>query len=479
LASTASFRDPGGVLLSLDGRIFRLVNSLGIADLTAFLESKTARKWLESKRLVRSTVLDVNEFARFAAEKNLGSLLPDTGPQMVLEHERIPFPSYPHEWPAEMLHCAGVLTVELSMDLLREGFCLKDATPLNVLYRGSEPVFIDLLSMERRDPHDPTWLPYAQFVRTFLLPLLAYRNLGIAPHEIFLKRRDGLEPEEVYNWLGPLQRLSPQSLGLVTIPKWLGSKAPSDHSLYSRRVKNPEQARFIMTSMFRRLGKTLRKLERQQSGRSVWSTYMESLPSYTSDQFKAKESFVSAAYREFSPRTVLDIGCNTGHFSMIAARQGASVVSIDYDPVVIGSLWSAARREEIDLLPLVVNLAWPSPGIGWRNAEIPSFLDRCRGRFDFVLMLAVLHHLAVSERVPLTEILGLASELTTRLLLIEYVGKEDPMFKKLLRGRDHLYGDWTQERFETKCLERFEIVRSAPVASLHRRLYLLKKRVDT
>jgi hypothetical protein len=29
---------------------------------------------------------------------------------------------------------------------LREGFGLKDATPYNVLFRGAQPVFVDLLS---------------------------------------------------------------------------------------------------------------------------------------------------------------------------------------------------------------------------------------------------------------------------------------------------------------------------------------------
>src|SRR5205085_7617271 len=128
------------------------------------------------------------------------------GSQLVLEHERIEFASYPYEWTAEMLHAAAALTLELAQALMDDGLGLKDATPYNILFRGPEPVFIDVLSFERREEGDATWLPYAQFVRTFVLPLLANRKLGLGLDQILTTRRDGLEPEEVYRWAGPLQR---------------------------------------------------------------------------------------------------------------------------------------------------------------------------------------------------------------------------------------------------------------------------------
>src|SRR5690349_129632 len=98
-------------------------------------------------------------------------LLNESNPGMILEHERIPFPSYPYEWAAPMLHAAGRLTLDLAASLAKEGMGLKDATPYNILFRGPQPVFVDLLSIERRDPRDAIWLPYAQFVRMFLSPL--------------------------------------------------------------------------------------------------------------------------------------------------------------------------------------------------------------------------------------------------------------------------------------------------------------------
>jgi SAM-dependent methyltransferase len=172
---------------------------------------------------------------------------------------------------------------------------------------------------------------------------------------------------------------------------------------------------------------------------------------------------------------VLDVGCNTGHFSRMAATHGASVVAIDQDPAVVDAVWTRALVDDLDILPLVVNLARPTPAIGWRNQECPSFLDRTKGSFDLVLMLAVLHHLIVSEQVPLPAILELAAELTSEFLIIEFVAPEDPMFRSLVRGREELYRELTKESFERITNQWFSIIRSHQLSD-SRCIYLLCKR---
>ena len=432
---------------------------------------------MAAERLVRTEVLDDASTRNLLAQPEFRMFFDRAQGTLVLEHERIWFPSYPYEWPAEMLHAAGCLTVELARALLAEGLGLKDGTPYNVLFRGPNAVFIDVLSCEPRRDGDSTWLPYAQFVRTFLLPLVAGKYLGLSPGAVLSSRRDGLEPGEVYRWLKAHQRLRPLILSLVSIPAWLARKHdPDDTALYKKRhAGSPEKARFVLGSLYSSLERALARLAPAPDRRSAWSGYLDSNNNYSAEHFAAKESFVTKALAEIAPRRVLDVGANTGHFSALAARSGASVVAIDSDAVVVGAIWRKARVEKLEILPLVVDLTRPTPGIGWRNQECPSFLDRARGSFDCVLMLAVVHHMLVTERVPLAEILALAAELTTRFAIIEFIGPDDSMFRRLVRGREELHASLGVRSFEDACRPHFEILRSEHVGGTQRWLYLLRR----
>jgi hypothetical protein len=188
-----------------------------MADLDALSASAAAAKWVSSGALIRTTVSSDADRRALRVDPRVSELYRNIRGEAIFEHDRIPFPSFPYEWAPEMLHAAAMLTLDLALDLLPEALGLKDATPYNVLFRGPHPVFVDILSLERRDPADPTWLPYAQFVRTFLLPLAANRHFGLALDQLLFTRRDGLEPEGVYRWLGPLQRVRPPFLSLVSL----------------------------------------------------------------------------------------------------------------------------------------------------------------------------------------------------------------------------------------------------------------------
>src|SRR5258706_9115841 len=470
-AMLRSFRDPAGVLIRYGDRILRAVNATGIADLEAFFDTRIAREAMGSGKLVRSVRIAASDVPGF-----------DAGSDYILEHERIPFPSYPYEWPPEMLHAAGTLTLELAEQALEEGFRLKDATPYNILFRGSEPMFVDVLSFERRDPLDAAWMAYAQFVRTFLLPLMASRYFGLPVDRILASQRDGLEPEMVYRWAGFWRRLTPPFLSLVSLPKWLGARKSGDESLYKLKPSaSPEQAQFILQGLLRSCRRQLAKLDPVAAGgESTWSGYLEHKSLYTPAQLAQKESFVAEALELARPRAVLDVGANEGHFSLLAARHGRSVVAIDSDPMVAGAIWRKASRAKLDVLPLVVDLTRPTPAVGWRNQECASFLDRAReSRFDMVMMLAVVHHMLVTERVPLKDILALAAELSGQYVLIEFVAPEDPMFQRIVRGRGELYSHLTNASFEAAAAPYFEVLRSVGIDGLHRWIYLFRRRHTT
>ncbi len=465
-----SFRDPGGTLYRFPDRILRSVRSSCLQDLEDFLETRTAQDAEASGRLVRSVAISVSDISV--------SELPGIDADSLWEHERISFPSYPYEWPPEMLHAAASLTLDLAEAALEEGFGIKDGTPYNVLFRGPRPVFVDVLSFERRDPLDQTWLAYAQFVRTFLLPLLASRYFGLPLDRILTGARDGLEPETVYRWATWRRRVTPPFLGLVTLPKWLGGgdadAAPSSYR--GKPAASPEQARFVLGALYRSLRRQLRAAAPPASTDSTWSGYLDHKSLYSPAQLAQKERFVEEALDLIRPARVLDVGANEGRFSLLAAQHGAEVVAVDSDPVVVGSIWRRASAEDQNVLPLVVDLTRPTPAVGWRNQECSSFLDRARGHFDLVLMLAVVHHMLVTERIPLEDLLGLADELSKDYVLIEYVAPADPMFQRIVRGRDELYADFSPDWFETAALRRFELIRSTRIDGLHRWLYLFRRR---
>lgn len=479
MRSSLSFRDPDGSVLCTGERVVRTVAPQRVTEFTAFVSSETARALVAAEALIGT-----REFAaadtgiQIDGERNELFLQSFVSSGRLFEHDRVPFPSYPYEWAPEMLYEAGRLTLDLAEAALSEGYGLKDATPFNVLFKGPNPVFIDLLSFVRREPGDQTWLPYAQFLRMFVLPLLAFRTWGGRPHQLLATRPHGLEPEEVYARCSWLQRLRPPFLNAVSLPTWLGRSSAPVHASTSREAVHgdTEKARFILRAQFRSLRKLLHRVEpHEKAGTSIWSGYASNM-SYTPAEFENKRQIVGRWLNESASKSVLDIGCNTGSFSEIAARLGAAVVAVDSDPVVVGRVWKRARRERLNVLPLVVDLSHPTPATGWDNGENASFLDRAAGRFDTVMMLAVIHHLLVTERVPLASIIELAANLTRKDLILEFVDREDPMFQQLLRGRDMLHRAFTRESFEHTCQQHFTIIEKQSVKSHLRTLYLLRKK---
>jgi SAM-dependent methyltransferase len=473
---TASFRDPAGRLFRFPDRLVRVVGPAGQQDFDATLASATARRHLANGTLVSADVVPPEAYGALPADADLAEAV--AGAARVVTHARVAFASFPYEWPAEMLHAAGLLTLDLAQGAVSEGLGLKDATPFNVLFAGPTPVFVDWLSFERRDAHDPTWLAYAQFVRTFVLPLLAHREFGVQAGQVFLAQRDGLEPEQVYRMAGAGRRVKPSLLAHATLPTLLGKRADkgAEPATYKpRRMSDAGRAKFVLESLLKRLRRTLLRLA-PPAATSTWTGYMADLQHYSDSDAQRKEAFVSAALAEVAPTRVLDVGCNTGHYSFLAAKTGASVVAVDGDAAVCGRVWRSAREATLDVLPLVVNIAQPTPATGFLNQECPSFLDRATGAFDLVLMLAVLHHVLVSERVPLRDALRLAARLTRDALVIEFVPPADPMFRRIARGREHLHQDLTREAFEAACGECFTIVRSQAAEHSSRVMYLLRRR---
>ena len=424
-----TFRDPAGSVEVRPDGVYRSIRGSFAADILAFLATPLASELVARGRLVASEVVS-----------------PSVSEALVLRHPRISFQSYPWEWSPGMWLAAAELTLTLCSELVEQGWQLKDATPLNVLFQGARPIFVDVLSIERTDPHQPIWLAYGQFVRTFLLPMLAYSQLGW-PLQLSLTRRDGYEPEEIYPALSLASRLRRTALWAVTLPSLLAkTKNGKTGNIAIRSVKDPDLAKQILLRTLKRLLSQMRQVTPAHRT-STWSHYAETANHYSDEDHDDKRRFVSNVLGNVGPLKLLDVGCNTGVYSNLAADAGAEVVSIDTDLQAVDRLYASLKVNAKNILPLCVDLAHPTPAAGWENRESASLLSRCAGHFDTVMMLAVLHHLLLRNQIPMNRIAALLSELTIRHLIVEWVPPTDSKFKELLRGRDAAYEHITEAAF--------------------------------
>jgi SAM-dependent methyltransferase len=451
----ATFRDPAGSL-RIDGEdVLRTVHPRYAPEALRFLQSDLAHRWTGEGHLVASAVLSAEE-----------------DQPLLLQHPRVFFPSYPWEWTPSQWVAAGELTLELCSQLLREGWILKDATPLNILFEGSRPVFVDLLSIERRDPRSPLWLAYGQFARTFLLPLAAYKYLGW-PLTATLHRRDGYEPVDLYPFLSSVERWSAPLRSLITLPFLLETRKRGS-GVPSRLQQEPEIAVEVLERNLRTFGKTLRALE--PKGRdSRWSDYHAAADHYSEEERRRKQEFVDRALQWLRPESVLDIGANTGQYSRIAAGAGARVVAWDTDVASSDRNWREARDGGLPILPLIADMARPTPAVGWCNTESLNLLERARQRFDCVMMLGILHHLLLADQIPMADVAALLSSLTRRWSIVEWVPKTDVRYIDLCRGRDELYAHLDEDLFVGQFTRHFDIMAREELSN-GRVLFLFEKR---
>jgi SAM-dependent methyltransferase len=448
-----TFRDPAGSLSLEDDRAVRRIHPEARAAALEFISSAFYTRVQQRGDMVATSIDDAPSGLR-------------------LLHPLIPIPTYPWEWTASQWLVAAELTLNLALEALVEGWLLKDATPLNILFAGPRPVLVDVLSFERRDPNSSVWLAYGQYVRTFLLPILMNRLLSW-PFALALFKRDGFEPQECYQALGWLQRLSPDVFWPVTLPTWLDKRSGAKTRPAATKSQDPGLTAHILKKTFSGLLRRTRDAVPAHIA-SEWAEYQTSLTHYTAEEGKQKHLWVQQVFDEFHPAMVLDIGANTGEYSALAANAGAQVVALERDAPAADRLFVASRNQSLAIQTIHCDFARPTPAVGWDNSESTALLPRLEGRFDLVMMLAVIHHLILMEQIPVPAILALMHRLTRRHLIVEWVPVSDPMFQSLMRGRESLYGNLTAADLLSACAGLFHPVRQETLGN-GRTLYLFEK----
>lgn len=391
----------------------------------------------------------------------------------VLRHQRIDVISYPYEWSFEMLRDAARLQLRLTREALAEQLITKDASAYNVQFVGTQPVFIDIGSFERLRGGEP-WPGYRQFCQLFLNPLLV-QGVADVPFQPLLRGSiHGIAPTVTADLLSGRGRLTK---GVFTHVK-LHARAETRYadSDRERDVKGElKRAGFgpaIIDAQLKNLLKAVDGLKWDDEQHSTWSDYGDR-SHYTDRDLEAKHAFVTStiAAAETTPRLVLDLGANDGHFSHAALAAGASsVVAVDSDALVVDRLYRSLREaDEARILPLLLDLSDPSPALGWRSRERPSFVDRVRP--DLVLCLAVVHHLALTNTVPLEEIVAFLADFDAPLV-VEFPHRDDVMASRLLaRKRDGVFDAYDLPTFENALERQFVVHRRETLPSGTRTLF--------
>ncbi len=455
-AEPGSFRDRTARVFYHDGHILRGLTDTALEDWQALSATNFYRRLSTSGALVPTRQHD-NASQLISSGQTWAA---------VLEHERLPFVSYPYEWSFEMLRDAALLQLDLVLAGLDEGIGLKDASAYNVQWKGATPVFVDIASFYRRKEGEP-WVGYRQFCQMFLYPLLlqAYRDVPFQPW--MRGNIDGMDAEVCLNLLSARDYLR----GGVLAHVYLQAKAQKAYNSTTRDVRadlnNAGFDKRIIKANAERLRALVAGLEWKPK-QSVWSDYLK-CGHYEASDAAQKHDFVRtvAATREW--KMAWDIGCNVGVFSRIVAERAKSVVAMDADHLAIDKLYRALKSERVpNILPLVVNVTDPSPNLGWRNMERKRINER--GKPDLVLALALIHHVVIGGNVPLAEFMEWLHELGGDLV-IEFVTRQDPMVVTLLRNKDDHYSDYTEENFERELAARFRVVRRQPLGSGTRVMY--------
>lgn len=472
MADGGSFRDRANRVYRLGLDIVRGLDEHALANWNAVQSQPFFRKLMEKGRIVSTR--DSSEDARLVGTDHEWA--------GYVQHERIPFLSYPYEWSFGMLKDAALLHLDILEEAIPAGWTLKDASAYNVQFIGARPVFIDIPSFTPYAAGDP-WLGYRQFCMMFLYPLMLSSYRGIDYRPLLRSNLDGIDPDTANHILTGYSRFKKGVLGHV----YLHAKMQGRH-----KNKDLDEARHLTEEVDQRpserkagrhseamvmgvlqgLRRTVGKLSTPED-RTTWGNY-ETDHSYAEASLAAKTSFVQEVVDEKRRRLAWDLGCNTGTFSQIAARNTDYVVALDGDVEAIERLYQRQKAAgAANILPLVMDIANVSPAQGWRGAERKALEDR--GKPELILCLALIHHIVISANIPLSEFLDWLRWLGGEVV-IESVGRNDDMTRMLLRNRVDQYAELDDSNYERVVGEKFEIVRTQPLKGGTRRLYHLRPR---
>ena len=418
--------DRHAVRFEHEGRILRAFRGADAELIRRLLESPEAERIFEAG-LARSWISPV------AVD----------GFDLVVESERVPFVTYPPEWPTVMLREAALVVARVGRRLAPLGLTLSDAHPWHVLFDGPRGVFIDLGSIVTGDKVRPQW--EREFRTYFAVPLALHAR----------------------GWHA------------------LGDAVTSEHQLRGAKAFfDGDRVRRFFPWGFRRVSKGSRKTApyfdrlvaylEALPARPVptkWSKYVQAPHSTVGDEagYDQKQRSVDAFLRGLPAGSVLDVGANAGWFSELAVHHGHRVVALDPDDVTISKLYDRARERRLPILSLRMDIMFPTPAHGLALAYEAA---PARLRCDATLWLAVVHHLA-RDGYRWETVAEIIDAFTGETAAVEFIPADDAHLKDWPVAREPWF---TQDRFIEAMAGAFPVVDVLPSSPAPRTLLVFRRR---
>lgn len=452
---SSSFRDPSGFLFKRDGILFRQINRNYREDYEWLIKSGLYEELTGNGLLVTHCRSDAEPFV-----PNINYL--------VIEPEVVPFISYPYEWCFSQLKDAALTTLEIQKTALSKSMSLKDASAFNIQFKDGKPVLIDTLSFEKYEEGKP-WIAYSQFCRHFLAPLQLMAHKDIRLGLILKNFIDGVPLDLASSLLPSGTRFSSGSLFHLHMHA-RSEKKYEDKEISHDTIKGLTRKQLL--ALMESLQSSVRKLKWKPGG-TEWAEYYGET-NYSDEAFDHKKQIVGEFIKRLNPRDIWDIGGNDGAFSRVAVNNGAYAICMDVDPACVENNYRVCVEEnESRILPLLIDLFNPSPALGWEAGERYSIFDR--GPTQTALALALIHHLRISNNVPMPKIAAFFSRLC-ETLIIEFVPKSDSQVQRLLVTREDIFDDYTLDNFLTEFSRLFDIEDREEVRTSSRILFLMRRK---
>jgi ribosomal protein L11 methylase PrmA len=451
-AIQGSFRDPAGQVYQLQNKIFRTITAHGSEALAILKESNFIKDLVNNHRLVPflDAPLDI-----------LGDAVPLKEVVAIIEHERLNFISHPYEWTFSALQSAALCHLDIQLDALEHNVSLVDASAYNIQFQGANPIFIDHLSF-RSYQEGALWEGHRQFCEQFLNPLLLQAKRGLPFNEWYRGSMDGISGTKLAPLLPKRSYLSFRMLTHVILPTFFEKrllKQPNTNA--AQLLKTGKLPKSAFRSMLLGLRKWINSLEPKNSGPTQWNDY-QSDNSYSDSEAKIKGHFIADFASKVRPKTLWDLGCNTGFYASLALQNGAkNVVGFDADHMALEQAFKRAQNENLNFLPLHQDFANPSSDQGWKQQERMGL--NARRNADGVLAVALIHHLAIRNNIPLCDALSWIVKCAPTGV-IEFVPKSDPMVKKMLQHRKDIFDDYSEENFLIMMTSLAKIIHSKHIS---------------